>query len=167
MRELDKLLKDLDSAVAEIKEIDHKVKAKVKAATLEDKKLDRVTYKALITNMPDTSEKTIECLHNIQKTVVKGLQFKSFALSAPSVWTDDPEMYAHLSELTILPLWKPRPRSRNQTPTLDSFGPPGLWTVGPLTCVFLGLISHKLIPRMLTHAVKRAKPKKLSHQMED
>ncbi|KAJ9085480.1 hypothetical protein DSO57_1013526 [Entomophthora muscae] len=32
---------------------------------------------------------------------------------------------------------------------------------------FLGLSPHKLIPRMLTHAVKRAKPKKSLHQMED
>ncbi|KAJ9061516.1 hypothetical protein DSO57_1019859 [Entomophthora muscae] len=31
-----------------------------------------------------------------QKTVVDGLQFKSYALSAPSVWTIDPEMYEHL-----------------------------------------------------------------------
>ncbi|KAJ9083539.1 hypothetical protein DSO57_1033784 [Entomophthora muscae] len=46
--------------------------------------------------MLNTSEETIEHLQNFQKTVVEGLKFKSFALSAPSVWVDDPEMYAHL-----------------------------------------------------------------------
>ncbi|KAJ9050737.1 hypothetical protein DSO57_1011636 [Entomophthora muscae] len=35
------------------------------------------------------------------------------------------EIVDKVSGLTILPLWKPRPRSRNQTPTLYSFGPPG------------------------------------------
>ncbi|KAJ9053160.1 hypothetical protein DSO57_1039636 [Entomophthora muscae] len=96
MRELEKLLKDLDLAIAKIKDIDCKVKAKVKSAILEGKKLDRVTSKALMTKIPDTSETTIERLLNIQKQVVEGLQFKAYNLSAPSVWVDDPEMYAHL-----------------------------------------------------------------------
>ncbi|KAJ9083080.1 hypothetical protein DSO57_1038288 [Entomophthora muscae] len=39
-----------------------------------------------------------------------------------------------VSGFSILPLWKPGPGSRNQTLTLDSFGPPGLWTAGPPTC---------------------------------
>ncbi|KAJ9067458.1 hypothetical protein DSO57_1038881 [Entomophthora muscae] len=98
MRELEKLLKDLDSAIAEIKEIDHKVKEKVKSAILEGKKIDRVTVKALMTKMPDTSETTVERLLNIQKTVIQGLQFKSlpslrrlsFCLS---VCLDDPGLY--------------------------------------------------------------------------
>ncbi|KAJ9053597.1 hypothetical protein DSO57_1022743 [Entomophthora muscae] len=30
------------------------------------------------------------------ETVVEGLKFKSFALSVPSVWVNNPEMYAHL-----------------------------------------------------------------------
>ncbi|KAJ9084463.1 hypothetical protein DSO57_1024144 [Entomophthora muscae] len=42
-----------------------------------------------------------------------------------------------ISGLTIVPLWKPRPGSRNQTLTLDSFGLSGLWTAGLPTCVFL------------------------------
>ncbi|KAJ9054974.1 hypothetical protein DSO57_1008860 [Entomophthora muscae] len=77
MRELEKLLKDLDSAVAEIKEIDHKVKAKVKAAILKGKKLDRVTSKALMTKMPVTSEKTIEHLLNIQKRWLRACNLSS------------------------------------------------------------------------------------------
>ncbi|KAJ9076146.1 hypothetical protein DSO57_1029038 [Entomophthora muscae] len=75
MRELEKLLKDLDSAIAEIKEIDRKVKAKVKSAVLKGEKIDKVSAKALMTKVPETPEKTIECLLNIQKTVVKGIQF--------------------------------------------------------------------------------------------
>ncbi|KAJ9069109.1 hypothetical protein DSO57_1021894 [Entomophthora muscae] len=48
MRELEKLLKDLDSAIAEIKEIDRKVKAKVKAAVLTGDKIEKVSAKALV-----------------------------------------------------------------------------------------------------------------------
>ncbi|KAJ9062134.1 hypothetical protein DSO57_1013827 [Entomophthora muscae] len=75
MREFEKLLKDLDSAIAEIKEIDHEVKAKVKSSVLKGDKIDKVSAKALMTKILDTTEKTIECLLNIQKTVVEGLQF--------------------------------------------------------------------------------------------
>ncbi|KAJ9053140.1 hypothetical protein DSO57_1027237 [Entomophthora muscae] len=96
MRELEKLLKDLDLAIAKIKDIDSKVKAKVKSAVLDGDKIDKVFTKALMTKIPDTPEKTIERLLNIQKTVVEGLQFKAYNLSAPSVWVDDPEMYEHL-----------------------------------------------------------------------
>ncbi|KAJ9053824.1 hypothetical protein DSO57_1039585 [Entomophthora muscae] len=49
-----------------------------------------------MTKIPDTPEKTIKHLLNIQNTVVEELQFKFFALSVLSVWTDNPEMYAHL-----------------------------------------------------------------------
>ncbi|KAJ9070305.1 hypothetical protein DSO57_1009397 [Entomophthora muscae] len=52
--------------------------------------------------MPDTPEKTIEHLLNVQKTIVEGLQFKSCALSALSVWVNDPEMYEHLMSLLQL-----------------------------------------------------------------
>ncbi|KAJ9062836.1 hypothetical protein DSO57_1006284 [Entomophthora muscae] len=38
MRESEKLLKDLDSAIAEIKDIDRKIKARVKSAVLEGDK---------------------------------------------------------------------------------------------------------------------------------
>ncbi|KAJ9090604.1 hypothetical protein DSO57_1000456 [Entomophthora muscae] len=34
---------------------------------------------------------------NVQKTVVRGLQFKYFSLSALFVWVDDPNMYEHLN----------------------------------------------------------------------
>ncbi|KAJ9089079.1 hypothetical protein DSO57_1016523 [Entomophthora muscae] len=64
--------------------------------TLEGDKIKKVSAKSLMTKILDTPEKTIERLLNIQKIVVEGLQFKSFELSAPSVWTDDPKMYAHL-----------------------------------------------------------------------
>ncbi|KAJ9072719.1 hypothetical protein DSO57_1024340 [Entomophthora muscae] len=70
MRELEKLLKDLDLAIAKIKDIDRKVKAKVKYAVLTGDKIDKVSAKALISKMPDTPEKTIKRLLNIQKTVV-------------------------------------------------------------------------------------------------
>ncbi|KAJ9079550.1 hypothetical protein DSO57_1034403 [Entomophthora muscae] len=91
MRELEKLLKDLDLVIAKIKDIDRKVKAKVKSAVLTgdkiDKvsakvkssiltgdKIDKVSAKALISKMLDTPEQTIERLLNIQKTVAKGCQ---------------------------------------------------------------------------------------------
>ncbi|KAJ9068083.1 hypothetical protein DSO57_1032209 [Entomophthora muscae] len=96
MRELKKLLKDLDLVIAKIKDIDCKVKAKVKSAVLTGDKINKVSTKALMSKMPDTPEKTIKCLLNIQKTVVEGLQFKAYNLSVPSVWVDDPEMYEHL-----------------------------------------------------------------------
>ena len=105
MRELEKLLKDLNLAIAKIKDIDRKVKAKVKSAVLEGDKIDKVSAKALMSKMPDTPKKTIERLLNIQKTVVEGLQFKAYNLTAPSVWVDDPEMYAHL---------KPTKRARKE-----------------------------------------------------
>ncbi|KAJ9055480.1 hypothetical protein DSO57_1003557 [Entomophthora muscae] len=38
---------------------------------------------------------------------------------------------ALVSGLTILPLWNPRPKSRNQTRNLDPPGTSGLWTAGP------------------------------------
>ncbi|KAJ9060615.1 hypothetical protein DSO57_1028981 [Entomophthora muscae] len=49
-------------------------------------------------------------------------------------------------------------------------GPP--WTAGPVDCRtarphFWESTPHKLIPRMLAHAMKQAKPRKLLHQMED
>ncbi|KAJ9076833.1 hypothetical protein DSO57_1022546 [Entomophthora muscae] len=81
MRELGKLLKDLDSAIAEIKEIDHKVKEKVKYAVLTGNKINKVSAKALMAKMLDTSEKSIECLLNVQKTVVEGLCFKAYNYS--------------------------------------------------------------------------------------
>ncbi|KAJ9051272.1 hypothetical protein DSO57_1006194 [Entomophthora muscae] len=96
MRELEKLLKDFDLVFAKIKDINCKVKAKVKSAVLTGDKINKVSAKALMTKMPDTPEKTIEHLINIQKTVVEGLQFKEYNLSAPSVWVDNPEMYEHL-----------------------------------------------------------------------
>ncbi|KAJ9049212.1 hypothetical protein DSO57_1027060 [Entomophthora muscae] len=111
MRELKKLLKDLDSAIAEIKEIDLKVKARVKSAVLEGGKIDKVSTKALMAKILDTPEKTIEHLLNIQKTVVEGLQFKSFALSMTCVWMDNPEMYAHL---------KPAKRARKEDTELPA-----------------------------------------------
>ncbi|KAJ9086021.1 hypothetical protein DSO57_1008534 [Entomophthora muscae] len=49
--------------------------------------------------IPNTPVKTIKCLLNIQKTVVEGLQFKSYALSTPFVWANDPEMYEHLKPI--------------------------------------------------------------------
>ncbi|KAJ9074644.1 hypothetical protein DSO57_1004105 [Entomophthora muscae] len=73
-----------------------KVKEKMKPAVLTGKKVDKVSAKALMVKMPETSEKIIKCLFNVQKTVVEGLQFKSFALSALSVWVINPELYAHL-----------------------------------------------------------------------
>ncbi|KAJ9054814.1 hypothetical protein DSO57_1010228 [Entomophthora muscae] len=72
-RELKKPLKDLDSAIAEIKGIDCKVKEKVKSVVLTGNKINKVSAKALMVKMPDTSEKSIECLLNVQKTVVEGL----------------------------------------------------------------------------------------------
>ncbi|KAJ9054698.1 hypothetical protein DSO57_1011488 [Entomophthora muscae] len=76
MRELDKLLKGLDSAIAEIIEIDLKVKEKVKAVILTGDKIDKVFAKALMTKILDTPEKTIERLLNIQKMVFEGIQLK-------------------------------------------------------------------------------------------
>ncbi|KAJ9081222.1 hypothetical protein DSO57_1017066 [Entomophthora muscae] len=96
MRGLEKLLKDLDLAIAKIKDIDCKVKAKVLSTVLTGDKIDKVSAKALMTKMPDTPEKTIARLLSIQKTVVEGLQFKAYNLSTPSVWVDNPEMYEHL-----------------------------------------------------------------------
>ncbi|KAJ9079610.1 hypothetical protein DSO57_1033544 [Entomophthora muscae] len=66
------------------------------AAVLTGDKFDKASAKALMAKMPEIPEKTIVCLLNIQKTVVEGLQFKSFVLSAPSFWVDNPEIYAHL-----------------------------------------------------------------------
>ncbi|KAJ9055383.1 hypothetical protein DSO57_1004587 [Entomophthora muscae] len=48
-------------------------------------------------------------------------------------------LFLILSGLIILPLWKPGPGSRNQNPTLDSFGPSGLWTAGPPAHIFSGI----------------------------
>ncbi|KAJ9064886.1 hypothetical protein DSO57_1025609 [Entomophthora muscae] len=93
MRELEKLLKDINLAIAKIKDIDRKVKAKVKAAVLTGDKIKKVSTKALMAKMPDTPKTPIERLLNIQKHILKGLQFKSFALSAPSIWVNYPEMY--------------------------------------------------------------------------
>ncbi|KAJ9049296.1 hypothetical protein DSO57_1026083 [Entomophthora muscae] len=62
MRELKKLLKDLNSAIAKIKDIDRKIKAKVKAAVLTGDKIDKVSAKALMAKMPDTPKITIERL---------------------------------------------------------------------------------------------------------
>ncbi|KAJ9076190.1 hypothetical protein DSO57_1028593 [Entomophthora muscae] len=46
-------------------------------------------------------------------------------------------------------------QSREQELNLDPGPPPlGLWTAGPPACAFLGSSPHKLIPRMLAHAVK-------------
>ncbi|KAJ9080259.1 hypothetical protein DSO57_1027019 [Entomophthora muscae] len=94
MRELEKILKDLDSEIANIKEIDYKVKPKLKSTVLEGEKIGKVS--ALIVKMPDTPKKTIGRLLNLQKKVVEGLQFKCFALSLPSFWVDNPKMYDHL-----------------------------------------------------------------------
>ncbi|KAJ9088437.1 hypothetical protein DSO57_1023130 [Entomophthora muscae] len=99
MRLLEKLLKDLNSAVSEIKENDLKVKEKFKSAVLTGNKVNKVSMMALMTKMPDTSEETIKCLLNVQKTVVKGLQFKMSSLSTLSVWVNDPEMYEHLKHI--------------------------------------------------------------------
>ncbi|KAJ9051879.1 hypothetical protein DSO57_1000539 [Entomophthora muscae] len=96
MRELKKLLKDLDLAIAKIKDINCKVKAKVKSAVLTEDKINKVSAKSLMSKMPDTPEKTIKHLLNIQKTVVEGLQFKAYNPSVLSVWVDDLEMYEHL-----------------------------------------------------------------------
>ncbi|KAJ9064887.1 hypothetical protein DSO57_1025610 [Entomophthora muscae] len=43
-----------------------------------------------------------------------------------------------LSGLTIIPLWNPRPRSRNQTRNLDPPRPPGQRTARLPACIFLG-----------------------------
>ncbi|KAJ9075848.1 hypothetical protein DSO57_1031717 [Entomophthora muscae] len=96
MRKLEKLLKDLDLAITKIKDIDRKVKAKLKSAVLDGDQIDKVSAKALMSKMPDTPEKTIKRLLNIQKTVVKGLKFMAYNISVPSVWVDNPEMYEHL-----------------------------------------------------------------------
>ncbi|KAJ9066694.1 hypothetical protein DSO57_1007194 [Entomophthora muscae] len=79
-RELEKLLKDFDSAIAEIKEIDRKVKARVKSAVLEGEKIDKVSAKALMTKIPDSPEKTIERLLNIQKNVARGSSLVQHAI---------------------------------------------------------------------------------------
>ncbi|KAJ9088013.1 hypothetical protein DSO57_1027295 [Entomophthora muscae] len=84
MRELEKLLKDLDSAIAEIKEIDCNVKARVKSAVLEGDKIDKVSTKALMAKTPETLEKTIECALNVQKSVVEGLQVQHAILKMAS-----------------------------------------------------------------------------------
>ncbi|KAJ9073757.1 hypothetical protein DSO57_1012973 [Entomophthora muscae] len=68
-----------------------------------------------------------------------------------------------MSGLTILLLWKPRPKSRNQTQNLDSPGPRGLWTTGPPARIFLGLSPRKLTLKMMAHPVKQIKPRKLVH----
>ncbi|KAJ9063148.1 hypothetical protein DSO57_1003280 [Entomophthora muscae] len=68
MRELEKLLKNLDSAIAKIKDIDRKVKEKVKVAILTGDKIDKVSAKALMANIPDTPKITIKRLLNVQKT---------------------------------------------------------------------------------------------------
>ncbi|KAJ9077385.1 hypothetical protein DSO57_1017182 [Entomophthora muscae] len=83
MRELEKHLKDLNLATAKIKDIDHKVKAKLKAAVLTGDKIDKVSAKALMTKIPDTPEKTIQCL-NTQKMMVEGLQFKVYCYKSNS-----------------------------------------------------------------------------------
>ncbi|KAJ9058554.1 hypothetical protein DSO57_1011009 [Entomophthora muscae] len=93
MRELENLLKDLDSSIAEIKEINHKVKEKIKSAVLTGNKINKVSAKTLMAKIPDSSEKIIEHLLKFQKTVVKGLQLKMPFLSAPSVWVGDPEIF--------------------------------------------------------------------------
>ncbi|KAJ9089961.1 hypothetical protein DSO57_1007528 [Entomophthora muscae] len=115
MRELKKLLKDLNLAIVKIKDIDRKFRAKVKSVVLEGKKLDRVTSKALMAKMPGTSETTIKRLLNIQKHIVEGLQFKAYNLSAPSIWVDDPEMYAHLKCKVLWPTFGPRLGCISQT----------------------------------------------------
>ncbi|KAJ9061728.1 hypothetical protein DSO57_1017823 [Entomophthora muscae] len=70
MRELEKLLKDLNLAIAKIKEIDCKVKARVKSDVLEGDKIEKVSAKALMAKIPDTPKTTIERLLNVQKHVV-------------------------------------------------------------------------------------------------
>ncbi|KAJ9058926.1 hypothetical protein DSO57_1007329 [Entomophthora muscae] len=65
MRELEKLLKDLYHAIAKIKDIDHKVKEKVKSDVLKGKKANKVTVKALMAKIPDTPKKTIKCNRKI------------------------------------------------------------------------------------------------------
>ncbi|KAJ9069615.1 hypothetical protein DSO57_1016617 [Entomophthora muscae] len=69
------------------------MKAKVKSSILKDNKINNLLAKTLMTKMLNTSEKPIECLPNVQKTLVEGLHFKVYILSAPSVWANDPEMY--------------------------------------------------------------------------
>ncbi|KAJ9059908.1 hypothetical protein DSO57_1036617, partial [Entomophthora muscae] len=89
MRELEKLLKDLNLAIAKIKDIDCKVKDKI----------DKVSGKALMAKMPETPKTTIERLLNVQKTVIEGQQFKYFALSARppnQARTKDTELPAQL-----------------------------------------------------------------------
>ncbi|KAJ9070783.1 hypothetical protein DSO57_1004033 [Entomophthora muscae] len=68
-----------------------------------------------------------------------------------------------VSGLTILLLWKLRPKSGNQTWNLDSPGPPGLWTAGTPTRIFLGLSPCKLMLKMMAHPVKQIEPRKLVH----
>ncbi|KAJ9078747.1 hypothetical protein DSO57_1003605 [Entomophthora muscae] len=48
MKEFYKLLKDLNLAIAKIKDIECKVKAKVKATILTGDKIDKVSAKALM-----------------------------------------------------------------------------------------------------------------------
>ncbi|KAJ9062514.1 hypothetical protein DSO57_1009861 [Entomophthora muscae] len=99
MRELEKLLKDLDSVIAKIKDIDYKVKVKVKATVVIGDKIEKVSTKALMVKMPETPKTTIKHILNVQKTMVESLKFKTFALSVPSFWVDNPEMYAHCHDL--------------------------------------------------------------------
>ncbi|KAJ9081348.1 hypothetical protein DSO57_1015631 [Entomophthora muscae] len=72
MRELEKPLKVLDSVIAKIKDIDCKVKEKVKAIVLTE------STKALMAKMPDTSKTTIKHILNVQKTVVEGSKTRHF-----------------------------------------------------------------------------------------
>ncbi|KAJ9059006.1 hypothetical protein DSO57_1006779, partial [Entomophthora muscae] len=67
IRELEKLLKNFNLAITKIKEINCKVKEKVKSSSLTGKKIDKVLAKALMAKMPDISEKTIEHLLNTKK----------------------------------------------------------------------------------------------------
>ncbi|KAJ9075519.1 hypothetical protein DSO57_1035351 [Entomophthora muscae] len=48
-------------------------------------------------NIPEILEKTFEHLHNVQKTVVEGLYYKSWDLTTLYVWVNDPEIYEHLN----------------------------------------------------------------------
>ncbi|KAJ9082342.1 hypothetical protein DSO57_1005484 [Entomophthora muscae] len=99
-RELKKLLKDPNLA-SKNKRHCPQGQGKSQGHCTYWRKIDKVSAKALMAKMPDTPKITIKRLINVQKTVVEGLQFKSFALSAPSVWVDDPEMYAHLKTSVI------------------------------------------------------------------
>ncbi|KAJ9087178.1 hypothetical protein DSO57_1035685 [Entomophthora muscae] len=90
MAELEAMIKELDTAVAKIKEVHQKMKDMLKEVALEGNKLDKITVKTVKKKIPNTTKKTHKQAPKHAKRCSCQPTVQATGFATAEAWSKDP-----------------------------------------------------------------------------